>query len=524
MADFYAHVQRPGEDVERFLATALPSGIKLMGSTSPAAARAIRCIYEEAGRPRPFIWRREWWDDVQSDWIREGTRGARRWFERFCGALESWMTEADVHTFELQNEFIANDLEDTRRETEWTVEAVRLLTSIGAIPVAGNHSVGWPKMESFAEYKPAIWAVQQAGGYWANHEYAWPGPESHTGQDLRYFRWYVARHRDILTAIDEMGLHVDYLITEFGWDSWLLGVGERHGFRWLDVSDQSKLLSWIKWYLENLHPTVKGAAFFQTGAQDDWREFDLVGSPVEADAAAIIREMGQRSADVVRVWRRALGRVDAIPLEAYVAGVVPCEVYTSWPMEALKAQAVWARSHARYRMDHPKHGEHGADVCDGPCCQVYGESRDARTDEATAATAGQVWRDADVHMYEYVNECGRDDCPHCRGEPGHLGKVWPTRACQWGAKALAEAGKCWQEITAVYYGGGPQPTAVTLPHEEPARDGATVRAKARWWVEEAVRRLESAGADTASPPMRVLYSLIDRERGLMYRPEYERSA
>ena len=71
-----------------------------------------------------------------------------------------------------------------------------------------------------------------------------------------------------------MGLQVNYLITEFGWDSWLLGTGERHGFRWLNAEDRALLLPWIRWYLETLHPAVKGAAFFQTGAQDDWREFE----------------------------------------------------------------------------------------------------------------------------------------------------------------------------------------------------------------------------------------------------------
>lgn len=47
---------------------------------------------------------------------------------------------------------------------------------------------------------------------------------------------------------------------------------------------------------------------------------------------------------VVRV--RLNGRVQALPLERYVEGVLVGEVYPDWPDEALKAQAVVARSYA----------------------------------------------------------------------------------------------------------------------------------------------------------------------------------
>ncbi len=42
------------------------------------------------------------------------------------------------------------------------------------------------------------------------------------------------------------------------------------------------------------------------------------------------------------------GRVQTLPLERYVAGAVAGEVYPDWPAEALKAQAVVARTYALY--------------------------------------------------------------------------------------------------------------------------------------------------------------------------------
>lgn len=513
MSRFYAHLQRGGDDVKRFLAVALPTGIKFMGSADPSFANEILALYRDAGKPRPFCWRREWWDDTQSEWIREGTRGARRWFERFVGTFERWMDETGIGTFELQNEFIANTLDDTRRETEWMVEAIRLLSTLGAVGVAGNHSVWWPKMEHFAAYKPALWAIQETGGYWANHEYAWLAAHPQTGENLLYYAPHVQKHREILSAIDGMGLHVNYLITEFGWDAALTGCGYHRGFR--DLSDQSVVLPWIRWYLDHLHPAVKGAAWFQTGAQGDWRAFDLVGSQIETETAALMAEAEPQA--TVKVWRRILGRVDMIPLEEYVKGVVPQEVYINWPMEALKAQAVWARSYVRYQMGHPKHTAQGGQVCDGPCCQAYGTYRHERSDAAVDATVGQVWHDADTHMYEFVNECGRDECPHCLGQSGHLGQVWSTRACQWGAKVMAEQGADWQTITRLYYDGEVAPVAVVGPATEPATDGLTIRQKARWWTEEALRCLEATDSARARE---ILEELVNPTAGLLYRPRY----
>lgn len=90
------------------------------------------------------------------------------------------------------------------------------------------------------------------------------------------------------------------------------------------------------------------------------------------------------------------GALLPIALEAYVAGVVRAEMPLSYAPEALKAQAIAARTYAVQKSHHfsgegcASHPQ--ADICAEPgCCQGYEPSfaLDA-ADEAALATAGQV--------------------------------------------------------------------------------------------------------------------------------------
>ncbi|MBS4031355.1 MAG: SpoIID/LytB domain-containing protein [Clostridiales bacterium] len=80
-------------------------------------------------------------------------------------------------------------------------------------------------------------------------------------------------------------------------------------------------------------------------------------------------------------------------MEQYIFGVVPYEMYESWPVEALKAQAVAARSYAYVNQN--KHRALGFGVCDSPaCCQKYaGFNGDyVNTRRAVEETAGKLAR------------------------------------------------------------------------------------------------------------------------------------
>lgn len=82
--------------------------------------------------------------------------------------------------------------------------------------------------------------------------------------------------------------------------------------------------------------------------------------------------------------------VNWVHLEEYVAGVVPGEMPSDWPGEALKAQAVAARTDALVRRG--THSRQGYDVCSTAHCAAYQgvEVEDSRTLAAVAATSGQV--------------------------------------------------------------------------------------------------------------------------------------
>lgn len=84
--------------------------------------------------------------------------------------------------------------------------------------------------------------------------------------------------------------------------------------------------------------------------------------------------------------------INVVDLEDYVKGVVPYEMPGDWPLAALEAQAVCART---FVQGHNKHlRDEGFDVCNGVDCQVYngrGTGRNepsADSDRAVENTAG----------------------------------------------------------------------------------------------------------------------------------------
>ena len=61
--------------------------------------------------------------------------------------------------------------------------------------------------------------------------------------------------------------------------------------------------------------------------------------------------------------------INVVDLEDYVKGVIPYEMNGNWPIEALKAQAVCARTYATKTVKHLS--AYGFDVCNTTDCQVY---------------------------------------------------------------------------------------------------------------------------------------------------------
>src|SRR5438128_664537 len=170
----------------------------------------------------------------------------------------------------------------------------------------------------------------------------------------------------------------------------------------------------------------------------------LDGKPVaSAQFAGPLRLDGRELPGRLEVFsdRGALVAVNSVDLEQYVAAVVASEVPPGWPAEALRAQAVAARTFAvaqKIAQGPAARAHLGASILD----QVYRNA--ARTPrpalDAARATAGEVltWgagTEGGVAVFR-----GRGS--------GH-----GVGLCQWGARARALAGGTYRDILAHYYPG-----------------------------------------------------------------------
>lgn len=149
----------------------------------------------------------------------------------------------------------------------------------------------------------------------------------------------------------------------------------------------------------------------------------------------------------VSLLRTETGKIETMDLETYVIGVVSAEMPVNFEAEALKAQAVIARTYALRKMaddswsTEPDHG----DLCDDSAhCQAYYDQETLKTtwgndfDEkyqkirsAVTATTGQILTYDGEIAYTYY-------CSTCGGETASAKEVWGTDypylqsvACHW---------------------------------------------------------------------------------------------
>lgn len=101
--------------------------------------------------------------------------------------------------------------------------------------------------------------------------------------------------------------------------------------------------------------------------------------------------------------------INDVGLEEYLYAVVPSEMPTSYPLEALKAQAVCARSFACRQMKDNAYPEYGAHVDDSTAFQVYHNSDEDKksvqaVDETNQKTAW--YKEEIMGAYYYSTSCG----------------------------------------------------------------------------------------------------------------------
>jgi hypothetical protein len=197
----------------------------------------------------------------------------------------------------------------------------------------------------------------------------------------------------------------------------------------------------------------------------------------------------------IRVWRRGIdgssascsGRVDVIPFEKYVKGVLPHEWIRSWHGESLRAGAIairtyaanWVRAGGKYTC---------ADLDDTTASQVYKDEFFAVTNTAVDATANTyVMKNGLPIFAEYSAENGHPTATGvsdsvCAGKTrfGH-----GRGTCQWGSQRWAsQQGKSHMWILEHYHPGatvvkvgGTQQAEIVVDSENTANDAAKARAE-----------------------------------------------
>jgi stage II sporulation protein D len=133
----------------------------------------------------------------------------------------------------------------------------------------------------------------------------------------------------------------------------------------------------------------------------------LRGIKVSAPAFLLFNGKGYRGVVEVTSTDKGLQVVNELPLEEYLVGLINCEISSQWPMEAVKAQAVIARSYAVFQKEARKGAPYHLEstVMD----QVYEgcDIEDSRAARGVKETAGEVltYSGAVVQAF-YHSNCG----------------------------------------------------------------------------------------------------------------------
>ena len=189
----------------------------------------------------------------------------------------------------------------------------------------------------------------------------------------------------------------------------------------------------------------------------------------------------------IRVLKHETQVVEEMELDEYLQGVVRAEMGAQGPLEALKAQAIAARSFA---LAARKHGSQAHVCTDHRHCQAWSAEQAPLPDQAVRATTGLVLVYGDTIATAFY-------FGHCDGHTRNFEDVWPASSlvpycrqvpcpcghtqlyghgvglCQAGARVMAEQGATAQEILQHYY------TGIRLVKAGPGLTGWAMRLEVR---------------------------------------------
>lgn len=130
----------------------------------------------------------------------------------------------------------------------------------------------------------------------------------------------------------------------------------------------------------------------------------------------------------IKLYHNKTKKIEELPLDEYLYGVVSAEMPASFQEEALKAQAVVARTYTLYKIIHNSNKHKGADICDSStCCQAWisKENRLAKWKEdkkeiywnkivnAVNATQGKMitYKNEPINSFFHSNSGGVTEAP-----------------------------------------------------------------------------------------------------------------
>ena len=104
-----------------------------------------------------------------------------------------------------------------------------------------------------------------------------------------------------------------------------------------------------------------------------------------------IKQYNYNEYSAVRLLHTNTGEIEEVDLDEYLVNVVSAEMPADYDMEALKAQAIVARTYTLYKIIHNGEKHPGADICDSSaCCQAW-ISKEDRLERWTEEAREENW-------------------------------------------------------------------------------------------------------------------------------------
>ena len=132
--------------------------------------------------------------------------------------------------------------------------------------------------------------------------------------------------------------------------------------------------------------------------------------------------------ETIKLLHKKTGEIEELPIDTYLYNVVSSEMPANFELEALKAQAVVARTYTIYQISHSQGKHEGADICDdSSCCQAWISKEDRfnsweesiresnwnKIVDAVDSTSGKIitYNGAPIDAFFHSNSGGKTEIP-----------------------------------------------------------------------------------------------------------------